>query len=137
MSAKYNNKLLEVGEKFKSFFTDVSHDIAHGTFYQELQIQYNVNIGAVDVDLNDLLGWIRGMALPPQSNVQSSGILSSVIHQSDQKSLVFENDNETIENNQDNDLASFLSRDNYASSSSIGSIQVKKYFWKLFYFTSD
>ena len=126
MIKKYHDKIHEVGEKFISFLSEVSHDIGHGLFYQELQLKYSVNIGAGgNVDHNDLLGWIRGVALSSHGQAQASGFFPSVMHQPNNKSLVFEAEDESSADSNQDELASFLTRDSYAPSSTIGSIVVK------------
>ena len=127
MIKKYHDKIHEVGEKFKSFLTELSDDIVHGLFFKELELKYSVNIGAGGkVEQNDLLGWIRGVALSSQSQAHALGFFPSVMHQPNRKSLVYEvEDGSSADSTEADELASFLSRDSYAHSSTTGSILVK------------
>ena len=126
MTQKYNDKINEVGDKFNSFLAALSHDISHGTFYHELQLQYFVEVGSAgSVDLHDLLSWINGVALPPghaaDGQGQASGFLSSVKNQPGGVPL---NIHASSDASSADDLASFLSLGYFAGDSSVGVVQV-------------
>lgn len=135
MYKKYSDKLVEVGEKFKAYLAELSQDIAHGTYYQELQLKYSVSIGAGgNVDLSDLLYWINGIALPPipapDENVKPSGFLTSVVTRTDQPSHVIRCDPTiTDSSGKEDELASFLSRDHYSGLIATSSMQVNPYLY--------
>ena len=128
MTKKYNDKINEVGDKFTSFLAALSHDISHGTFYHELQLQYFVDVGSAGkIDLQDLLGWINGIALAPGDAAvgqgQALGFLSSVQPSNNQPGVSL-SIHASSDASSANDLASFLSLGSYTGNSSVEIVQV-------------
>ena len=128
--AKYQEKLIEVGDKFNLFVAQMSQDIAHGAFFMQQNKNYPVNIGAGgNVNLSDLLAWIN-CVIKPTSMAKSttakgepskaSGFLNNVIHQSVTPTISFTAEDNAQGPDDAQELSGFLLRDNYNNYSKVG-----------------